>query len=349
MRKPEGHEPSVPAWSVVWPEHMTHLVFAQFGVQAPLGADSSADVARILELLDIQAGPEHIDRARHEDAAGYTNDIVLAYWRNPATYQTWATNESVAAWWADVDDSVLGHWREVATIPTERMETLHSDDGIKDGCANFLPTDVTPYHEYWGGARDRILASQRDDLATPLVGLPQAEVAETRGRRVKATAPKNVCLIRTGQDWTRCSEAERATYLETVEPVLHEAAVFNRDHPHETGCIAPRYVRELDLTTGDDIDRSCVIAWWLSLEHLEKWTMSHPTHKAIFATFFKMLEKHNYRIGLHLWHEVSVLPTDTLELEYVNCHPATSFLPFFAEAAVTAPPQAVHASAGLPS
>ncbi|WP_160112628.1 phenylacetaldoxime dehydratase family protein [Salicibibacter kimchii] len=29
-----------------------------------------------------------------------------------------------------------------------------------------------------------------------------------------------------------------------------------------------------------------------------------------------------------MWHEVSVLQPEDLDLEYVNCHPKTGFLPY---------------------
>jgi len=157
---------------------------------------------------------------------------------------------------------------------------------------------------------------------------PAVGARETRGRRIRVDAPENVCLIRTAQEWTRCAPAERKTYLETVQPVLRAGAEFLRDHPHESGCISSRYVEELN-GDGTLTDKTCVIAYWLSLDHLERWTVSHPTHQAIFASFYELLKKHDFNIDLALWHEVAVLPTGSLELEYVNCHERTGFLPFF--------------------
>jgi len=329
MRRPKGHEPSYPAWSVRWPPSMTHLVFAQFGVQTATGTDAAGETRRIGSLLRLPSGPRHVDVAKHEDSRGYSNTVLVAYWDDPGVYEGWSGRPDVAAWWQDeVGASTLGHWREVATIPTSHVETLHSGENRDNGCSHFLPIEVTPYHDYWGGARDRILASHADELQSPCETLVPAPDRETLGRRIRVEAPENVCLIRTAQEWTRCSPAERATYLETVQPVLEQGAVFIRDHPYETGCISSRHVQELDRA-GAQTDKTSVIAYWLSLDHLERWTTSHPTHQAIFATFYDMLKKHDFNIDLALWHEVAVLPQGSLELEYVNCHEGTGFLPFF--------------------
>jgi hypothetical protein len=329
MKRPEGHEPSYPAYSVQWPASMTHIVFAQLGVQA--GEEDPIDaITQVESLLTLPSGPRHVDCVEHLDGRGYRNRIFLAYWDAPATYEEWAARREVTEWWnQDTARSPLGHWREIATVPTSRIETLHSGENRDNGCSHFLPIELTPYHDYWGGARDRILASHSDELQSPLPeALPPPRQPDSRGRRIRVTAPDNVCLIRTAQDWTRCGPAERATYIETVEPVLATAADFIRDHPEETGCISARYVRELD-PEGAARDESCVIAYWLSLGHLERWTVSHPTHQAIFATFYEMLQKHEFRLDLALWHEISVLPAGSLNLEYVNCHRETGFLPFF--------------------
>jgi hypothetical protein len=36
-----------------------------------------------------------------------------------------------------------------------------------------------------------------------------------------------------------------------------------------------------------------------------------------------------------LWVEVHILPKDTIETEYINCHPHTGFLPHFPAHEVT--------------
>ena len=64
---------------------------------------------------------------------------------------------------------------------------------------------------------------------------------------------------------------------------------------------------------------------------MEDWTMTHPPHIEIFRVFFKMLETYNYKTELALWHEVSVLKSEDMDLFYSYCHPLPGFLPRFHE------------------
>lgn len=52
-------------------------------------------------------------------------------------------------------------------------------------------------HAYWGGMRDRIPLSQTDAM-TP-GGAPELIRA---GARLRVVAHDNLCLIRSGQDWS---------------------------------------------------------------------------------------------------------------------------------------------------
>lgn len=69
-----------------------------------------------------------------------------------------------------------------------------------------------------------------------------------------------------------------------------------------------------------------MIAWWTSLAHLEEWSVNHPTHQAIFASFHQMSQRHNFQLDLRLRHEVSVLPAGAAEFEYINCPEKTGLL-----------------------
>ena len=56
----------------------------------------------------------------------------------------------------------------------------------------------------------------------------------------------NICLIRSGQDWSDTDAAERKMYLDDVEPVLREGMDFLRDDGRSIGCFANRYMTVLD-------------------------------------------------------------------------------------------------------
>jgi hypothetical protein len=66
------------------------------------------------------------------------------------------------------------------------------------------------------------------------------------------------------------------------------------------------------------------MSWWRSLDALERWSESHPTHLAIFGAAMRYLSTLGPAARLAaLYHEVSVLPVDGQLFEYVDCRPGT--------------------------
>jgi phenylacetaldoxime dehydratase/aldoxime dehydratase len=292
--RPEGHQPVAPAWTAL---PAAPMVLAQLAVQS--APDDPAGAAAFAQLTALLDGVRH-DVVESDDQEGARNHIALAYWDDLDAHDAWAAWSAVRAWW---EDGEVGRWREVATVAPERIETLHSDGALAptQGSAQLsliAPTDV---HEYPGAMRDRMAISRTDALT------------------------HDVCFIRTAQDWTGCGPAERARYLEHVEPTLCRGADYLACEPEESGCLSARFAREPGK------DRSCVLAWFRSLADLERWTHSHPTHLAILSEFFALVEQGGGQIELALWHEVFTLPAGAARLEYRDCHPRTGFLHHFDE------------------
>lgn len=332
--RPDGHQPLAPAWTAL---PTAPMALAQMAVQfAPGDPAGPTAVAELAATLTLPSGPRRHDVVEERDADGFVNRVVLAYWDDVAAYDRWAAQPAVRALWEDADPAAMGEvgrWRELASVAPERVETLHSsgERGGDQGAARLSSIAPTDVHEYPGGARDRMPIAREDPLDSPLGdALPPARLADTRGRRIVVTPPSNVCFIRTAQDWSSCGPAERARYLEHVEPTLRRGAAYLAGAPAESGCVSARFARELG--DGDAArDHSCVLAWFLSLAHLERWTHAHPTHQAILGEFFALVEQGGGQIELALWHEVFTLPAGAARLEYLNCHPCTGFLPFFDE------------------
>jgi aldoxime dehydratase len=96
-------------------------------------------------------------------------------------------------------------------------ETLYSSLGRPEGVAvlaDAMSTDIQE-HAYWGGMRDRIPKSQTDALT------PAGAPTHLRdGPTIRVMPAENICLIRSGQDWTDTDSDERAMYVNDVEPVL---------------------------------------------------------------------------------------------------------------------------------
>lgn len=347
MRRPEGHRPSYPAFSARFPDATGSVVFAQLGVEAETPDEPAAAAAELDVLLAGDDGPRHVDRVRPVEPSGRHRRIALAYWDDADRYRAWWDSPAVRGWWDSRPEAgPLGHWREVATIPVRRFETLHSGEWHDNGVSHFTPIEVTELHDYWGGMRDRIEDSHHDPLDPQAPGFVPRELSR-RGRRVRFTNPGNLCLIRTAQDWSHCADAERRTYTGDVAPTLLAGARYIAAHP-DSGCVGARFVEEV-ADRDRPLERTSVVAWWVSLAHLEEWTVAHPTHQAIFGAFHRMLQRHDFRLDLRLWHEVCVLPAGAAEFEYVNCPDGTGLLPAVARAttvpATAAPTTATPANA----
>ena len=172
----------------------------------------------------------------------------------------------------------LGTFIEVLSPSVSDYETLFSSLGRPEGVAvlaDSMSGEIME-HAYWGGMRDRIPLSQTSEMApggTPVL------FATARGLRVKPH--DNICLIRSGQDWSDTDAAERKMYLDDVEPVLREGMDFLRDDGRSIGCFANRYMTVLDRN-GAPTEKSYGMSWWKSLAALERWAESHPTHVQYF-------------------------------------------------------------------
>ena len=168
--------------------------------------------------------------------------------------------------------------------------------------------------------RDRIPLSQTDAIA------PSGHARLVReGLRIRVLAHENLCLIRSGQDWSETEGAERELYVKDVEPILHEGMDFLRDDGRKIGCYANRYMTILDAD-GKPTEKSYGMSWWRSLANLERWAESHPTHVAIFAKTMRYMSKLGSAAKLRFYHEVSVARADQQFFEYFMCHDRTGML-----------------------
>ena len=150
------------------------------------------------------------------------------------------------------------------------------------------------------------------------------------GERLRVKPHDNICLIRSGQDWSDTDAAERKMYLDDVEPVLREGMDFLRDDGRSIGCFANRYMTVLD-GNGQPTEKSYGMSWWKSLAALERWSESHPTHVRIFGAAMKYLSSLGPAAKLRLYHEVTVARATDQFFEYRGCHDRTGMLNAVAE------------------
>jgi aldoxime dehydratase len=321
-RIPDDYVPPYPSFVARHAPSVERVVMAYFGVQAP-GNDRAAPDAALRDLarrFGAERGPGHWDRARYRDEAGFETVIAAAYWDDPARYDAWFAAEGRD--WTRVVRAGVGTFTEVLRPHVERYETLFSAADRAEGIAVLADdmSDVVMEHAYWGGARDRIPASQTDGMAS----LGEPEISRD-GALVTVRGHEHLCLIRSGQDWSDTETSERRMYLEDVEPVLRAGMDFLRDDGVTIGCFANRYA-VVETADGRPTEKSYGMSWWKSLAALERWAESHPTHVAIFGAAMKYLSTLGPAAKLKLYHEVTVARADEQFFEYLNCHERTGLL-----------------------
>ncbi|MCR8721986.1 phenylacetaldoxime dehydratase family protein, partial [Pseudomonas syringae] len=143
---------------------------------------------------------------------------------------------------------------------------------------------------------------------------------------VRVSGRDNLCLIRSGQDWSSTTGQERDLYLNDIQPVLQNGMTFLRDEGATVGCLNCRFMQALDSETGEPVEKSFGLAWFDDLANLERWAKTHPTHVAIFGGFTQYVQTLNFQVQLRLYHEIAVIPSDAQYFEYLNCHPGSGLL-----------------------
>ena len=235
-------------------------------------------------------------------------------------FDVWFTRHG-AGWTAGSTAENIGAFTEIVRPTPERFETLFTS-GVPEGVANLALgfSDLVQEHAYWGSARDRFPVSQTESM-TP-VGNPKVV---GHGAHLRVIPHDNVCLIRSGQDWSATEGEQRRMYLEDIEPVLHAGMDYLREDGLEIGCYANRYMTMVD-GDGRPLEKSYGMSWWRSLAELERWAESHPTHLAIFGAAMNYLRKAGTAAQLRLYHEVTVAAASEQYFEYCNCHSKTGML-----------------------
>ena len=323
-RTPHDFRPPYPSYTARFDPVLTRVVMAYFGVQW-IGDNHRVAREAVVGLcreLARAAGSPRIERARYLDERGYETEIVIGYWGNDETFNRWFT-EIGSEWTAPRrHTNGIGFFVEVLHPEVRRFETLFSAVDRLEGVARISETlsGEIREHGYWGGMRDRL----------PIAAESTLEPSGTRsvthdGPRTRVHPVDNLCLIRSGQDWTDADGDERALYLNDVEPVLRTGMDFLRDSGRPLGCFANRYMTVLS-DDGDPLDKTFGMSWWRSLGDLERWAESHPTHVAIFGAALRYLSTLGPAATLRLYHEVTVAAADEQFFEYLGCHDETGML-----------------------
>ena len=322
-RVEDDFQPPYPAFSARAPQTMTQVVMGYFGVQRRGGgAAVETAFATVNALFNLADGPGHRDTVRYVDRDGYDTAITVAYWGDPKKFSRWIENPQNQAWWASNERlrEGVGYFREVLSPRNVQYETAYSSAQHPEGVGVVMGgmSGEILEHGYWGSMRDRFPLSQTDMM--PATG--ELSRRDDGNGRVTVHGHENLCVIRSGQDWTDTQGEERRVYLEDIEPTLRAGMDFLRDQGAEVGCYSNRYVQHIDAN-GRSVDKTFGVSHWHSLADLERWAASHPTHLQIFGMFLKKVPE---LPNLRLYHEVSVFDAVAQRYEYINCHPGTGLL-----------------------
>ncbi len=324
MHMPENWEPPVPAFSADIAAG-SRAVSLYIGIQRP-SSESLEALNSIIEAVDLP----NYDLASFTDRAGHKNYVCIAYFSSSTEHVQWEDSSGFTKWWEDDVHLTAdyGLWVERYAFEPGQFETLISSPDGFEGVARQYGESVGPIreHAYWGGMEDRIPNSAPGVLDPTVSEMPKATPSETRGKRLVVKGPKNLCLIRSGQDLTSVKADELAEYNKDIEPHLSAGLAFLGENP-QTGCFESRYMTHCNAQ-GQAIAKTFGMQVFLSVSHLQRWAQFHPTHLAIFNSFQNMAMQREGQFDLRLWHEVAVMDESDSYAEYINCDPMTGMLPF---------------------
>jgi len=293
---------------------MVYLGVQYRGATAAIPEAAAEALSDIAERFAAADGSSHWDRrACMSIRPAFRNVVSVAYWDDVA--RSMPGFASSREEWTGRAGKGIGAFIEVLRPRVERHETLFSSLGRPEGVAAIAEgmSGEVQEHAYWGGMRDRIPLSQTNEMA------PGGKSRIIRdGARLRIVAHDNLCLIRSGQDWSDTETSERKLYLEMSSRSCARAWDFLRDEGVGIGCYANRYMRVLGAD-GSPTEKSYGQSWWKSLAALERWAESHPTHVRIFGAAMKYLSTLGPSARLRLYHEVTVAAADE-HFEYLNCH-----------------------------
>lgn len=332
-RRPAGHQPAAPRYSLRWEVPHLTLVSAYFGMQRrDLAAlEKQAFFGQIRGMLALPDGPEAHEIMQCTDEAGYGNAIVVAYWTDPTVYARWLAGSGFRPWFESrASRSVgAGYWFEPLLVPHDRHETIYSAPDYRVGLARTRGARIVEIttNGFFGAARDRVPLSAVDLLDSPGYGV--VPVASGRGAAAGhwiAELPHNATVLRSGQYWEGAGEEQLVDYLHQLQPKLMRGMQHLVEQRGETGCLSLRVMTNVN-DDGSPRAETSVYASFVSLAQLEGWAASHETHLDIYRHAIAMNRLYKEKREVVTWHELFVTQLGNV-FEYVNCHPMTGILPY---------------------
>ncbi|GAB7332753.1 hypothetical protein MBLNU13_g04491t1 [Cladosporium sp. NU13] len=332
---PEGYRPPFPAYTARFPKSLDGLVMAIIGFQWPAKTPCPDEsLEKLLHFMRQQPGdatPRHWDLASSLDKEDYQNFAVLAYWSSWAEFDLWMNQSGFDVFWRDLKPGcAIGWFKEIFSPSMDRLETVFSNNDTAEGIAHMRESisGQLQEHVYWGSMRDRLPASQTDELVGDgILCKEKDELEDTKSRKIRIPGRKNLAMIRSGQDWSDTDPHERDLYLKTMHPVLIKGMNFLMQEGTSIGCFSNRFMEVLDdASPRNPSNKTFGLGYFNDLTSLEQWSKQHKTHLDIFARFIQYAAELRNNVKLKLFHEVMVLQPEQQFFEYIGCHSGTGML-----------------------
>lgn len=304
----------------------------------PANSTSREKLISFVESKAKASKPKYWEVAAYTDNKNFYNEAVFAYWQTREAYNEWASSSGFDVWWTELDAAKEsnGWFKEIFFPAIDHFETVFSNNAADEGASHMKEKISGPIseHVYWGSMRDRLPASQNDEMKGDVWQRGNSDAngvstkRDTRKARVRVQGHENLAVIRSGQDWADTLPKERELYLNTMHPVLIKGMDFLRDNGEEVGCISNRFMTVVESKApAKSVDKTFGLGYFDDLASLEKWSKAHKTHLDIFGGFLKYAKELQNNISLKLFHEVLVVASNQQDFEYIGCHPGTGMLP----------------------
>lgn len=333
MQKPSGHEAAIQRYSSRVDTSVDRIRMLVLGCQYAADAKDvkPAFKATLKDVFAHSGAPLHHDQAIFYDDQGFQTVFAVCYWQNEEAFAIWQAKFDT--WWSEQDPTAMAHgmWIESFSVPPAYRETNVFKEYIR-GLSACPMSRIEAMDEsgYWGAARDRFAASGYDNFKPGVdVELDFQPARDTVGKRIVINdIPDNMCVIRSGVTWDNCGPEQLNSYETNLKPKLDAGMDYLRGNPEDTGCCSLRQVICMD-EAGAELKEAYSLGVFLTYGHLERWAHDHPTHLAIYTRALAERKKYQEDLELLTYHEIYVL-NDDVRCEYLNCHPQTGLLPFFA-------------------
>ncbi|KAF5005689.1 hypothetical protein FDECE_7888 [Fusarium decemcellulare] len=334
LRKPKNHRLPIPRWKLSLSNGISSVFTVYIGVQRHSN-DKGAALAHsqatsaIQKWLSGTEGPSAFEQFTLIDGCDIEDtSIWVCYWTEAAKYKRGLDALSLPSVYSKLGHgrTSVGIWREAFATEVSRLETNYSGLDYLPGLAK-IPGTTTEEHEnsaYWGAARDRIPGSAYDLFPRSTDVAPPENTPRGLGQYLVGTNYNNIAHIRSGQFWENCSQDEADAYERKLEPTLHTGLRYLWENAEETGAQGLRYLRNKDDSETYRLRKeTCGAGFFTSLDALETWAKTHPSHLAIYRGALSHYKAFGDRRKLRTWHEVSVLRGGDAKFEYLNCVPET--------------------------